>query len=90
MQHVQQIQALNTIPEFSAIARIGKTKAWSLVNQRAIPSVQIGRKVFVTDQAIEAFLTRCERPEYVPPSSGRKLSAIEKLARRKNAPSDSN
>lgn len=46
-----------TVPEAARLMRIGKNKAYELVNAGVIGSIRIGRKIIVPKTALITFLT---------------------------------
>jgi hypothetical protein len=74
-----------TVQVFAAKAGIGKTSAWQLVHQRKVASIRIGRKIFIPESALVAFLGKCYRPAFDEKTNTEegKQRAILKTARRK-------
>lgn len=47
---------LNTIPQTKQKLGIGVTKIYELINQGKIKSKKIGRRTFISDEAIQEFI----------------------------------
>ncbi len=52
----QEAKLLLTIPEAAELLGIGKTLAWSLVQQGELPSVRLGRLVRIPRVELEAWV----------------------------------
>jgi hypothetical protein len=76
-----------TIPVFADKVGIGKTSARQLVHQRKVASMRIGRKIFIPESALVAYLSECYCPAFDAETKldEGKSSAILKTARRKVA-----
>lgn len=49
-----------TAKDVSDILKLGKNQTYILMNSNAFPSYKIGRKVFVTDEALEEWLKKIQ------------------------------
>ncbi len=46
-----------TVKELAGILKIGRDKAYSLMKNPSFPSIQIGNRYFVTEQALSGWLS---------------------------------
>lgn len=47
-----------TVKEVSSMLKIGKNKAYQLMNSKAFPSFKIGNKLLITDEALYEWLQK--------------------------------
>lgn len=49
-----------TAKDVSDILKIGKNQTYMLMNSKAFPSYKVGKKMFVTDEALEEWLRKIQ------------------------------
>lgn len=49
-----------TVKEVCDILKLGKNQVYSLMNSKAFPSYKVGKKMFVTDEALEEWLRKIQ------------------------------
>ena len=61
--HNSDIKML-TVKELSSDLRIGKDKAYALMKSKSFPSICIGKRYYVTEEALADWLRNYEYKEY--------------------------
>ena len=49
-----------TAKDVSDILKLGKNQTYMLMNSKAFPSYKVGKKMFVTDEALEEWLRKIQ------------------------------